>query len=382
MNAMRDIVHAPILLAPNRVWRMYSGGAMIGRFQGDASARDSEYPEEWVGSTVQAINPGEHYREGEGLALCAAGTGDPVRLASVIEKFPEEMLGADHLRVFGTNAALLTKLLDASVRLIIHAHPTKAFARQHLGSCFGKTEAWFVVGTRPEVEDPYVLIAFREEVTRERYREMLDMQDIASMIDVMHRVSVRAGDVVYVRAGLPHGIGEGAFLVELQEPTDYSIMLERICPNYTFRVDESFLGLDPSLTLSVIDHRVYSPQEVRKELVIRPAVIRREGDSTEYRLLGYETTECFAGHRLDVRGAMSDTTGGRFAILIVLEGEGTLTHQHGALPLKRGMALFLPAGTGPHRFTSPGGMTVFKCLPARLREADPAQTSEQQQEGT
>ncbi len=366
MSTLGEFVRAPILLAPNRVWRMYSGGAMIGRFQGDAAARDSEFPEEWVGSTVQAINPGAHYRDGEGLALCATGIGDPVRLTSVIEQFPEQMLGADHVRVYGTNAALLTKLLDASVRLIIHAHPTKAFAKQHLGSCFGKTEAWFVISTRPGVEDPYVLIAFREDVTRERYREMLDMQDIASMIDVMHRVSVRAGDVVYVRAGLPHGIGGGAFLVELQEPTDYSIMLERICPNYTFRVDESFLGLDPSLTLSVIDHRVYTPQEVRKELVIRPTVLRREGESAEYQLLGYDTTECFAGRRLEVRGELSDTTGGRYAILIVLEGEGTLAHEHGQLPLKRGMELFLPAGIGAHRFTSPGGMTMFKCLPARL----------------
>lgn len=366
MSAMRDIVRAPILLAPNRVWRMYSGGAMIGRFQGDAAAQDCEYPEEWVGSTVQAINPGAHYREGEGLALLAAGLGAPVRLAAVIEQFPEEMLGADHVRVYGTNAALLTKLLDASVRLIIHAHPTKEFARQHLGSCFGKTEAWFVIGTRPEIEDPYVLIAFREDVSRERYREMLDMQDIASMIDVMHRVSVKAGDVVYVRAGLPHGIGEGAFLVELQEPTDFSIMLERICPNYTFRVDESFLGLDPSLTLSVIDHRVYTPQEVRNELVIRPRVLRREGESAEYQLLGYDTTECFAGHRLEVRGELSGTTGGRCAILIVLDGKGTLAHTQGELPLRCGMEIFLPAGIGTHRFSSTGGMTIFKCLPARL----------------
>ena len=366
MSQMRDIVRSPILLAPNRVWRMYSGGAMIGRFQGNDTAGDSEYPEEWVGSTVQAINPGKHYREGEGLALLAAGLGEPVRLKTVIEQFPEEMLGPDHVRVYGTNAALLTKLLDASVRLIIHAHPTKAFAKEHLGSCFGKTEAWFVIGTRLEVEDPYVLIAFREDVTRERYREMLDMQDIASMIDVMHRVSVRAGDVVYVRAGLPHGIGEGAFLMELQEPTDYSIMLERICPNYTFRVDESFLGLDPSLTLSVIDHRVYTPQEVRNELVIRPTLLRREGESAEYQLLGYDTTECFAGHRLEVRGELSGATGGRFAILIVLDGEGMLAHAHGEIPLRRGMEVFLPAGVGTHRFRSTRGMTLFKCLPARL----------------
>jgi mannose-6-phosphate isomerase len=366
MKTLEEIIRGPIHLAPNRVWRMYAGGGMLGRFQGDPNAVDTEFPEEWVGSTVQASNPGPHYREGEGLALIAEGLPDPVSLKSLLERFPEALLGPDHVRAFGSNAALLAKLLDAAVRLIIHAHPTKEFALRHLGSCFGKTEAWFVFGTRPEVEDPYVLIAFKEEVSRERYRTMLDRQDIDAMIRVMHRVPVRPGDVVYVRAGLPHAIGEGVLLVELQEPTDYSIILERICATYTFREDESFLGLDPSLVLSVLNHRVYTSDEIRRELVIHPRVIRREGESTETELLGYDTTECFAGRRLDILGEYSDTTGGRYALLIVLRGSGVLAHAGGEIPLHQGIELFLPACAGSHIFRSAGGMSVFKCLPARI----------------
>ncbi|HEX7571958.1 MAG TPA: hypothetical protein VF514_02615, partial [Bacteroidota bacterium] len=266
MTALADIVRLPIPLVSNRVWRMYRGGAMIGLLQGEAGAKDTEFPEDWVGSTVQARNPGSHYRPGEGLALIASGSGDPVTLKSVIETYPEEMLGPSHVREFGTNAALLVKILDSAVRLMIHAHPSKAFAAEHLGSCFGKTEAWFVLNTRPDVDDPCVLIAFREEVSRARYRAMLDVQDVASMIGVLHRVPVKAGDVVYVRAGLPHAIGGGVFMVELQEPTDYSIMLERSAPNYMFSSGESFIGLDESLALSAIDHRVYSMEDVRREL--------------------------------------------------------------------------------------------------------------------
>lgn len=366
MKTLDEIIRGPIRLAPNRVWRMYAGGAVLGRLQGDPDPVDSEFPEEWVGSTVQASNPGPHYREGEGLALIAEGLADPVRLKTLIERFPEVLLGPDHVRAFGSNAALLAKLLDAAVRLVIHAHPTKAFAAEHLGSCFGKTEAWFVVDTRPTVEEPYVLIAFKEEVSRERYRAMLDRQDLASMISVMHRVPVRTGDVVYVRAGLPHAIGEGVVMVELQEPTDYSIMLERICATYTFREDESFLGLDPGLALSVLDHRVYTADDVRRELVIRPRVIRRERESTETELLGYETTECFAGRRLDIRGECSDATGGRYALLIVLRGTGVLAWAEGEISLRPGMELFLPASMGSHEFRSTEGMAIFKCLPARI----------------
>lgn len=354
-----------MLLAPNRVWRMYKGGAMIDRLKGAVDPKDSEFPEEWVGSTVQASNPGTHNREGEGLALVSTNIPEPVSIKKVIELFPEEILGMQHVKTYGTSSALLVKLLDAAERLLIHAHPTKAFAMDHLNSCFGKTEAWFVLDTRPEVEEPYVLIAFNEEVSRQRYRDMLNKQDIHEMMRVMHRVPVKAGSVVYVKAGLPHAIGEGMFIVELQEPTDYSIILERSCTNYNFSVEESFLGLPPDLTLSTLDHRVYSPEEVQSELVIKPHVLRREGESTESRLLGYETTECFAGNRLEIFGELSDSTNDRYSVLIVLDGEGSLIHSHGELALRRGTEIFVPASVGQYMFRANKHLSIFKCLPAR-----------------
>ena len=365
-DALRELTSAPMLLAPNRVWRMYKGGAMIDRLMGVAEPKDSEFPEEWVGSTVQASNPGVHFRQGEGLALVSGNIPEPISIKHIIERYPEEILGAQHVKSYGTSSALLVKLLDASERLIIHAHPTKAFAKEHLNSCFGKTEAWFVLETRPEVEESYVLIAFKEDVTRQRYREMLNKQDVREMMRVMHRVPVKAGSVVYVKAGLPHAIGEGMFIVELQEPTDYSIILERSCSNYNFSVEESFLGLPPELTLSTLDHRVYSPEEVQNELVIKPLVLRREGESTESRLLGHDTTECFAGHRLEVVGELSDSTDGRYCVLIVLDGEGLLMHSHGELALHRGTEVFVPASVGQYMFRATKHLSIFKCLPAQV----------------
>lgn len=361
---LHEIVHMPILVEPNRVWRTYTGGKTIDRLMNRADAGDTHFPEEWVCSTVQARNPGDRFAEGEGLSLIAAGLPEPVTLKSVIESFPEEMLGKRHVQKHGSNAALLVKLLDTAIRLIIHAHPTKDFAERHLHSCFGKTEAWFVLETRPGVEDPYVLIAFKEDVSRQDYRRMLDRQDIAGLKSVIHRVSVRRGDVIYVQAGLPHAIGEGVFMVELQEPTDFSIVLERSCAGFTISERDSFLGLDPSLALSVLDHRVYTREEVQNELLIKPQVLRREGQSSEVELLGYNTTECFSGRRLDVRGKLQDDTGDRSSVVIILEGEGMLKHEHAEMPLRKGMELFLPAAVGEHQYVSVSGMTLFKSLPA------------------
>jgi len=46
------------------------------------------------------------------------------------------------------------------------------------------------------------------------------------MLEAMHEVSVTPGDGVYIPPGLPHAIGAGVFLLELQEPEDLSILLE------------------------------------------------------------------------------------------------------------------------------------------------------------
>jgi len=117
--------------------------------------------------------------------------------------------------------------------------------------------------------------------------------------------------------------------------------------------------------LSNLIYRKYSTEEVHREHVIKPTLLRREGESAEYQLLGYDTTECFAGNRLDVRKQLNDSTSGRFTILIVLDGEGKLLHSHGEIPLRRGVQVFVPAAVGDHQFVSSSSMTIFKCLPAR-----------------
>jgi mannose-6-phosphate isomerase len=358
---------SPILLLPNRVWRFYTGGMMIDRFKGEPSVRDTHYPEEWVGSLVQAVNPQPHYKQGEGLQLVTVDR-QTVGLKEAIEANPEGMLGGEHVRVYGTDAALLVKLLDASIRLVLHAHPTKEFAKQHLNSCFGKTEAWFILETRPDVEEPCVYDSFKDEVSPRRWRELIDRQDVKEMMRLVHKIPVKPGDVVYVKAGLPHAIGAGVFMVELQEPTDFALIYERECAGFAFEPKDCFMGLDADLALSNTIHRVYSWEEVQRELLIKPKEIRREGKSTEVQLLGYNTTECFAGHRLTVVESLSDDTRDRFCILIVLDGEGVLVHENGELKVRRGHEIFLPAAVGKHLFkTAPEKkMTIMKCLPAAL----------------
>ena len=39
------------------------------------------------------------------------------------------------------------------------------------------------------------------------------------MLDSLERFDVKAGDTILIEGGMPHAIGAGCFLVEIQEPT-------------------------------------------------------------------------------------------------------------------------------------------------------------------
>jgi mannose-6-phosphate isomerase len=86
-------------ILPNRVWRTYPGGLMLDIMEGNPSPADGPFPEDWIGSMVNAINP--HFKkENEGLARVVFSGGGAV-LAELVAADPEYFLGAAHVKQFG-----------------------------------------------------------------------------------------------------------------------------------------------------------------------------------------------------------------------------------------------------------------------------------------
>ncbi len=73
----------------------------------------------------------------------------------------------------------------------------------------GKTEAYYILSTRPEVTEPYIYLGFQHPPTREELRQMIVEQDIAAMERCFEKIPVKPGDVYVVPGGLPHAIGGG-----------------------------------------------------------------------------------------------------------------------------------------------------------------------------
>ena len=200
----------PIRLEANQPRRFYRGGEAIARFRA-ASAPNDHGPEDWVGSTTAILGS---------APLGLTTLPDDRLLSDAVAEESELFLGPEHVAAFGSDPALLVKLLDAGERLPVHLHPDRTFAREHLGSRYGKSEAWLVL------QGGTIHLGFREEVCADTLSGWVELQDAAGMLAASNALHVDTGDCVYVPAGTPHAIGEGVFMVEVQEPSDLGILLE------------------------------------------------------------------------------------------------------------------------------------------------------------
>lgn len=241
------------LLPSNRpLERFYRGGRKISDFRGEPPAGPRE-PEDWVASTTALA--GEEFR---GITVLPDGQS----LADAVTERPEAWLGRRHLNRFGPDTRLLVKLLDAGQRLPVHAHPHVDFAGMYLGKSHGKAEAWYII------EGGEVYLGLKESVSLDRLKSLVSSQDADALLSLLHRVDVKPHDVVYIPPGVLHAIGEGVFLIELQEPEDMSILLE--WRGFEFDGErDGHLGLGFDLALQAVETRDRSHEDIRE--LVRPA---------------------------------------------------------------------------------------------------------------
>ena len=324
-------LNKPIKLTRAAAWRTYTGGKLIEALHGNENAADSNFPEEWIMSAVCARNSGrEHIVEGIN-GICRK----KMTFAQLIEKYPVEALGEKHVKKFGNNIGVLVKLIDSAERLTVQVHPTVEKAKELFNSQFGKTECWHIIGGRDTGEKPCIYFGFKEGITREYWKELFDRQDIEKMLDCLHKFYVKEGETFLIEGGIPHAIGANCFLVEVQEPTDYTIRTEKVTPQGLEVSDfmcHQGLGFDKMF--DCFTYEGFSEEETRKRWCIEP-----KGDS----IIDYSSTEKFALDKKKINGKISIDAGGVFSGIYILNGEGALNGQK----IKKGDQFFISAGCKP-----------------------------------
>jgi mannose-6-phosphate isomerase len=356
----------PYRLLINRVWRTYSGGKYLEQWQGNDQPEDGSFPEEWVASTVRAFNVGRESLV-EGLSELIVDNNLRITLKDLISAHPERVLGRDHVLKYGTETSVLVKVLDASERLTIQVHPDRDFAKTEFRSNFGKTEAWYILGGRSiDGEEPYVLFGFKPGVTKEQWRDLFEKQDFPGMINALHRIPVRAGDVFLVEGGVPHAIGSGCFLIEVQEPTDYTLRVERTTPKGNSIPDLAcHQGLGFEKMLEAFHYETFSLEETMQKWKKQQSVKVKEAGGTEYVLISSEHTDRFRMNLLEISKEFVLRTTGSFCIAIVLSGSGKIKYSGNEQEIKQSEELFLPAGLEEVIWENKGSdlMKVILCYP-------------------
>ena len=311
-------------LQPNRVRRTYLGGGRIDAFTGgsrccatgaETAAPHADVqervppmpmPEDWMASTTTAFN-GTLEIEGEGLGRLEDG------------RLVKDVVGT---------LPILVKLLDSDERLVIQAHPTVPCAKRLFDSPVGKTECWyFLPGTAP---DACVYLGFKPCVTRDKWKSAFEAQD--GLLDMLHRIPVAAGDFVFVDGGMPHAIGGGCFMIELQEPSDLMVVAERVTPSGR-RIPDAKMhgGVGWKKMFEVYEYEGLTYEEVCARYVRRAAeTAAPHADMLVTQILGPELTDKFSMWRVAGGGILSLPRDR--AVAVVTEGAGEVN----GLAVKKG----------------------------------------------
>jgi mannose-6-phosphate isomerase len=238
----------------------------------------------------------------------------------LVQNHARDLLGP--VQLLDGRFPLLLKILDAQEKLSLQVHPPPSVAPQLGGQ--PKTEMWYVAAAQPGAE---LFAGLQRGIARHEFETRLSEGNVA---DCFHRVSVRAGDAMFVPSGRVHAIGAGCLIFEVQQNSDT-----------TYRVfDWNRAGLDGKprelhipQSLASIDFDDFEPDLIRTEYAgpadsqVRPLVASPYFD--------VEARQLRQGARWEL--------GGRVLILALTDGELEVSHGPESAPLKAGQFCLLPA---------------------------------------
>lgn len=331
----------PIFFEKNRVFRVYKGGKLFADFFSDDS-QDGNYPEEWVVSSVHALNDGST-DEYEGISKLK---DSDLYLSDAIKNYKKEMLGDND------DIGVLTKILDSAIRLPVQAHPDKPFSKKYFNSCYGKEESWIILATRPGGK---VFYGFKDGVTIEQFEKAIEDSETSktAMEDLLESFEVKPGDVIYIPAKMVHAIGAGCLLLEVQEPSDFTVQPERWCGDYKLSDHEMYLGLDKKVALECFDVNLKFPAP------LTPAVLE-EKDGLKYEsIIDERMTKTFTVRRITLDGGSFEQKGG-IKIYVVTDGSGKITGEGYEKEITKGDYFFIPE-SAKDKFVLSGNMTLIEC---------------------
>jgi mannose-6-phosphate isomerase len=270
-----------------------------------------------------------------------------------------------------TNFPLLLKFIFPKDKLSIQVHPDDAYAAAHEQAAGGrgKTEMWYVVSAELGAR---LLAGLKPGTTKEGFGVALAHHELE---DLFQAYEARAGDTFFIPAGMPHTIGPGMVICEVQEYSDLTYRVydyDRLDAHGKPRelhVEKAMAVMDFA---SIARARVEThPLRVRGEIVGEPLV-----DCRYFSTFRRDITE-----RIHFRALPGPRD--QFQLWVFLEGEGEIgwttskdskleSWYGGGIRYKKGDCWFVPAEFGSHGFDPKQKTSILIARPrsAKVKSGD------------
>ena len=296
-------------------------------------------PREWNKRAPDGSIVGESWeltvRERE-MSNVQNGTLSGKTVGELLQSNAYELMGESTMT--GGEFPLLVKFIDAAGRLSVQVHPDDAYAAR-VENDRGKTEMWYIVDAD---EDAEIICGLADGIDNTAFCNALQKGELMSVLKTQ---KVRGGETYFIPAGLPHAIGKGILIAEIQQNCDL-----------TYRVyDYDRRGADGTLRQLHIDKacdviRPFSDKEIDAIRYSRGLPTSREivlADCDYFRVEKLDLSE--KTHTLPQNGYLRH--------LLIVGGEGTIECDNVSYPFHRGDSILLPASL--ENITLQGKATVL-----------------------
>lgn len=218
---------------------------------------------------------------------------------------------------------VLIKFIDAAKDLSIQVHPDDKFALENEHQ-YGKTEMWYVVDCEKEASLYY---GFSREVGMEEFRARIKNH---TLLEVLNKIYVKKGDVLFIEPGTIHAIGKGCVIAEIQQNS-----------NVTYRVydygrkDKNGKERDLHIEKAL---QVTKRIPIQRQKSFNPHIASCEYFTVDKLVLDGNLMKKMSGT------VEKDT----FVHVLVLEGIGMIRSGEETVAIEKGNSIFLTAATGDY----------------------------------
>lgn len=251
-----------------------------------------------------------------GTSLVLDGVCAGISLEKMVELWGEDLCGTLHEE---EGFPLTFKLVDAGEWAPLQVHPDDVYAAENTQNSSGKTEMCYVLAAKSDAQIAY---GFSHDVTVAELGQAVQNGELEDMIN---RVEVEEGDVLFIPSGIVHAVGKGVTVAEIQQSS-----------NVTYTVGES--EIEEIVAVSELESSA-------GEEKVEGLPIETE-DYTRYKLC---CCRYFGAEKVELDGVVSEETDGRsFHILFCTSGDAALRWGETETAMEKGDTFLIPAALGAY----------------------------------